>query len=156
MTRRGRPGKGLGHVDPIDASEATKVRLKWILKTLNGEATVKEASEALEVSEARFAVLREQALSGALDALEPRPPGRPPTKDEETAEVKRLRRENRELLLELQAAWTRTELALTMPHVLRERPEAEADEKGGPRARRRRKPPWFGDRANDTEGRSSG
>ena len=33
---RGRPGKGLGHVDGLEGPEASKARMKLILETLHG------------------------------------------------------------------------------------------------------------------------
>lgn len=151
MARRGRPGKGLEHVDGLEAEAQTKERLKWILRSLEDSCTVREAAQALGVSEARFRTLREQALAGALEALAPRAPGRPPAPKEDP-EVVRLREENQALLFELQAAFARTEIALAMPHVLRERPPGEAREKKGSAPRR---PAWFTDARTDTEGGSS-
>lgn len=153
MARRGRPGKGVGHVDGLEGAQATKDRLTWILRSLSGACSLREAAQALGVSEARFRTLREQALTGALEALAPRAPGRPPAPKEDP-EVVRLREQNQALLFELQAAFARTEIALAMPHVLRERPPEDVGEKGGP-APRRRRPAWFTDASEDTEDGSS-
>jgi len=72
------------------------------------------------VSASRFHELRREALQAALDGLAPGAAGRPkhedPSADQER--LKALERENRELMLELQASYTRTEIALAMPHVL--------------------------------------
>ena len=38
----GRPNKGLGHVDGLDADAAQKERLRVILATLSGELTVND------------------------------------------------------------------------------------------------------------------
>ena len=152
MTRRGRPGKGLGHVDARDGAAEEKRRLRLILDTVYGERTVREAAAQLGLSEARFRALRAEALQGALDALAPRPPGRPPMVAVESDEVAALRRQVKELTFELQTAWTRTELALTMPHVLRDA-AAPAPKKGGSRRRRRR---WFTDATNGTDAERGG
>jgi transposase len=116
MERRGRPTEGVGHVDKLEGEEAEKQRLRLILQTLNGELSVKEAAEALGLSESRVHELRDQALQGALDALTPKAAGRP--MQVETPEQK----ENRELkaqLLEAQkellAERVRTEVALAFP-----------------------------------------
>jgi hypothetical protein len=147
---RGRPGKGWGHIDGLEGEDAEKARMKRIFQTVSGELTVREAAKALGISEARFFAMREEVLQQWLDALQPRPPGRPPKHEEtEPAEVEALLRQIKELQLDLKVAQTRTELALTMPHVLKDRPKPD-DEKGGPKARRRGKPKWFDENTDDT------
>lgn len=153
MARRGRPGKGLGHVDALEGAPATKDRLKWILRTLDGSCSLGEAAAALGLSEARLRVLRAQALGGALGALSPGVPGRPAHAAEDP-EIVRLREENAMLLFELQAACARTEVALALPHLLRERPPTEPGEKRGP-APRGRRPRWFAEASPDTDGGSN-
>lgn len=150
---RGRPGKGLGHVDGLEGPEATKARMRLIMQTLHGEVTVKEAACILGISASRFAAMRQEAMQGWLDAMAPGTPGRPPTREApiEPDEVEALRRQVKELMLDLQVANTRTELAITMPHVLKDVKEAEA-EKGGPKAKRRTTKRWFGDSRSDTRG----
>jgi len=116
-----RPPEKTGHVDPLDGSDADKRRLRVILETVAGERSVKEACEKLGVSEARFHVLRRQALQAALDGLAPGAPGRPRKRDEPDSDrVRDLNQEVSELKVDLQAALVRTEIALTMPHLLRE------------------------------------
>lgn len=73
----GRPSKGLAHVDTLRGDPDSKFRLKAILATLSGELFVDEACEELDLGASQFANLRRQVLQGALDALEPRPAGRP-------------------------------------------------------------------------------
>jgi hypothetical protein len=105
------------------------------------------------VSEARFHELRKDALQHLADALATRLPGRPPKEEEpiQASEMEALRQQVAELELDLQVARTRTELALTMPHVLQEEAEAEAGKKGGSKRRQRGgKPPWFEDTTKDT------
>ena len=149
---RGRPGKGEGHVDGLSGSDASKARMKCILATLSGTITVREAAASLGLSEARFHALRQEKLQVWLDALAPRPPGRPVTEEPvEASEMEELQRKLKELQLDLKVAQTRTELALTMPHVLKEEPEPGAVKKGGPKRRRRGgKPPWFEDTTKGT------
>lgn len=151
MGKRGRPGKGLEHIDGLEGGEVAKERQKAILETLLGERTVRDASKELGLSEARVRTLRTEALQTMLDSLEPRPPGRPPKEEEpiDPADVESLRRRVRELEFDLQVARTRTELALTMPHVLKDRPEPEAGKGGGPK-KPHGKPPWFSDTTKGT------
>lgn len=116
-----RPPEKTGHVDPLQGADADKQRLRIILQTVAGERSVKEACEKLGVSEARFHVLRRQALQAALDGLAPGAPGRPRRMDEPDSDrVRELEQEVSELKVDLQAALVRTEIALTMPHLLRE------------------------------------
>mgnify|MGYP003402207127 CR=1 FL=1 len=116
----GRPPEGLVHVDRLLGDEEAKRRLRLVLATLMGELSVTEACERLGVSESRFHELRRHALEGALTGLGPGVPGRPKEAEAEpgTDRLERVERENRQLRIELQAAYVRTELALGMPHVL--------------------------------------
>ncbi len=134
----GRPSEGIGHVDRLEGSEEEKRRLRIVLETLSGERSVREACEALSVSESRFHEMRHEALQAALDGLVPGRAGRPAKMDEaSTSRVAELEREVAELKIELQAALVRTEIALTMPHVLR---GAEDEKKKlGTKEKRRRK-----------------
>lgn len=150
---RGRPGKGLGHVDGLEGPEATKARMRLIVQTLSGEMTVKEAARSLGISTSRFAAMRQEEMQDWLDSMTPGTPGRPPKTEEaiEPSEVEALRRRVKELMFDLQVANTRTELAITMPHVLKDVPKAGA-EKGGPAKKRRTTKRWFGDSRSDTRG----
>lgn len=116
----GRPLKGSALVERFDGSQEAKERLRAVMDTLNGSAGVGQACEKLGISEARFYQLRDQVLQEALNALEPQLPGRPrkeePMQDER---VKELEARIKRLELELQASHVRTQLALTMPEVLR-------------------------------------
>lgn len=142
---RGRPPEGLGHVERLSGPAETKQRLRTILETLSGTCTVAEACARLDVSEARFHQLRQLALEGALAGLEPGLPGRPrPVDAAEPAELDALRRQVSDLEIDLQAARVRTEIALTMPHLLLDAPgrkknvtQAKARRHPG-RSRRRR------------------
>ena len=133
---RGRPTDGVEHVERLDGAEPSKQRLRVILEALRGDKTVREACTELGVSEARFHVLRRQALQAALEGLEPARAGRPaagPT-EHSVEEFEQLQEENLRLKTELYAARVRTEIALTMPHLLR-RGEAKAPRRGQRRRR---------------------
>jgi len=128
---------GPNHVDHLEGADADKHRLRIVLETISGERSVEHACEELGVSASRFHELRREALQAALDGLAPGAAGRPkhedPSADQER--LKALERENRELMLELQASYTRTEIALAMPHVLTSEGKAEIKKKAR-RARR--------------------
>ena len=147
MARRGRPPKGLAHVDSLEGDASSKKRLKAILATLSGELSVPEACERLEVSETRFHDLRRSALEGMLAGIEPRPPGRPPKEPEEDPEVTYLKARLAWAEEELQITRVRTEIALVNPKLLRdpipwpppERPEKRGSSAKPSRRRRQRK-----------------
>lgn len=118
---RGRPPKGLGHIEGLDGTQESKRRLRMILQTLTGERSVASVCKRLGVSESRFHQLRREALEGALSSLDARPAGRPASRPPDlTSAVEDLETEVRDLRIELQASRVRTEIALTMPHLLRD------------------------------------
>ncbi len=140
----GRPSDGLAHVDRLEGDEESKRRLRILLATLTGEMTVVDACERLSVTESRLHELRRQALEGALARLAPGVPGRPKSAEEPSAQrLGELERELRELKIELQASYVRTEIALAMPHLLT--PKARAEIKKKLRGMRRRGSPGAGD-----------
>jgi transposase-like protein len=99
-------------------SARAKERLELILETLGGRRTIAEACQALGLSEAQFHRVRERALEGALEALEPRPVGRPrQAVTPEGERIRELEAELREIQVELMAAEIREELALVMPKI---------------------------------------
>lgn len=119
MERRGRPGLGAAHADGVQASDETKERLKVILQTLSGELGVTEACERLGVSEPHFHRLRERALAGAAEALEPLPAGRRAEPiDPGAARIAELEGELDEMKLELRTSQLREQIAVLMPHLL--------------------------------------
>jgi len=135
---RGRPPGGVAHVERLEGSAELKRRLKVILETLAGQQSVAWACEQLEVSEARFHELRRQVLAAALEGLSPGMAGRPRRPElPAPSRVEELEHEVRELRIELQAARVRTEIALTMPHLL-QRKEARAGKKNEKRRKRPR------------------
>jgi transposase-like protein len=106
-------------VDGADGSDEAKQRLRAILRTLSGELSVSEACAQLGVSEPHFHRLRRDALTGAAEALEPRPAGRPAQQlDERDLQVAELEDKLGELTLELRASQVREQIAVLMPHLL--------------------------------------
>jgi len=112
-----RPGKGLEHVERLDADATSKARLKAILETLSGALSVEAACDRLSISPSRFHALREEALAGALSALSPAPPGRPTTPGPDPTIVA-LRQENAALREKLEVSHLRTQLAVAFPHLI--------------------------------------
>ena len=113
---RGRYPAGMEYLDKLDAAAEDKARLKAIFDTLYGQVRLLEACEQLGIGETRFHQLRELALRGALDAIRPRPAGRPRVR--ETAAAQRIQELEQALAakeLELQAALVRAEVALIVP-----------------------------------------
>jgi hypothetical protein len=115
----GRPPKGIGHVDGLDGPEDLKRRLKVVLETIVGNVSVPGACAELGVSESRLHEMRREALVGALQALLPKPSGRPAKPAEATPREEELLARIDALEVDLQAALVRTELALAMPHLFR-------------------------------------
>jgi transposase-like protein len=134
---RGRPPKGLTHIDSLTPDPESRKRLKAVLATLMGQMTVAEACSRLSLSESRFHELRRRALSGMVDGLEPRPPGRPPQPVEDE-EVSSLKKQVDHLREELQISRLRTEIALWKPSLLRD-PVRPPEKKGSSAKDRRRK-----------------
>lgn len=115
---RGRHPAGPEYVHKLDGSQQAKERLHTILEVVSGDCRVLEACRRLEVSEPRFHQLRIEALQAALANLEARPAGRPCRADlEATERLRALEEEVQALRIELHAAQTRAELALTLPHL---------------------------------------
>jgi len=117
---RGRPPLKSGQVDGLEGPEASKERLRVILESLSGDLTVAQACEQLGIGETRYHALRREALSGALEALAPRAPGRPRREESpEERRIKELEAHVADLEEEIVSQRVRLELALTMPHVLK-------------------------------------
>jgi transposase-like protein len=116
---------GIDLVERMSGPPQAKERLMAVLESLGGDATVVELAKILGVGRARFYELRDRALEGALSALmEGRRGPRPRVSGMHDAELSRLQAENDELRVQLVAERVRTELALVMPQVLRDRAPA--------------------------------
>jgi hypothetical protein len=118
-------------VDRLNGADDEKRRLRVVLETIAGEKTIEQACEELHVSASRFHELRREALQAALDGLTPAAAGRPKHDDPpvDHDHVKALEAENKHLKAELLASYTRTEIALAMPHLLTPKARAEVKKK---------------------------
>ena len=135
MRRRGRPALGADLVERLGASALARRRLSIILRTISGETAIDAACAALGVRRSMFHKLRARFLAQAAELLEPRPAGR--RRREVTpaeARVRGLEEENARLRLDLRAQQVRSEIAVTMPFLLRPPP-------AGVRKKRRGVPP---------------
>ena len=133
----GRRPLGIDLVEGMVGPPQAKERLMAVLESLSGEGTIAELAHICGVGRSRFYELRDRALYGALSALLPDRPGPrasvPDARDEEIAE---LEAQIEELRMQLVAQRVRTELAVVMPHVLREpssSPKPPARRRGTPR-----------------------
>jgi hypothetical protein len=63
---RGRPPKGLTHIDSVTPDPESRKRLKAVLATLLGQMTVAEACRELSLSESRFHEIRRRARAGMV------------------------------------------------------------------------------------------
>jgi transposase-like protein len=112
LKKRGRPPRGPDVVSALDGSEHAKERLRVILETVAGQMTIAAACAELGIGEAAFHKLRQRALEAGIQGLEPKPRGRPPSKEKlEDERLKKLEQENEQLRLELIAADLREQLA---------------------------------------------
>lgn len=120
---RGRRTDGPRKATGMDGSEQAKLRLKVILEVIAGKRTVKSACEELSISDARYHELEREALQAAVDRLEPKPAGRPPSASSPSdPKLVALEEEVKELRIGLRAAQIREEIAIVMPHLLKPRP----------------------------------
>jgi transposase-like protein len=120
MAKRGRPVKGAELVEDLGGSQAAKQRLRIILQTLAGVMTVQDACAELGIQRSGFHKLRQQFLAHATGLLEPRPRGRQPLQPSAAQiELATLRQEVTQLKLDLKAQQIREEIALVMPHLLK-------------------------------------
>jgi hypothetical protein len=123
-------------VDGVEGSREAKRRLRVILETVAGERTVDEACAKLGMGPAAFYKLRERVLQDAVASLEPRKVGRPrKEKSREQEKLEKLQAELFEVKKDLQAARIREEIAVVMPHLLRDKKGKKKKEKGGRRQR---------------------
>jgi hypothetical protein len=116
MRVRGRKPDLEGLIDRRDGSEEAKRKASVLLRTFGEELTVIEAGRKLGLNEGRAHVWRERMLQGAVDALEPRPSGRPKVPVEpRDEEIERLEKELAELRGKLLLERVREELSLIRP-----------------------------------------
>ena len=126
-----RPNLGVEHVDKLAGERETKTRLKWILMSLSGEASVNDAAERLGVCASRFHELRDEALMGALEALAPKPVGRPASAGTESLRVLELESELDHTRYLLEVERVRTEMLVVMPEVVLGKASPLRVERGG-------------------------
>jgi hypothetical protein len=115
---RGRPINGVDLVERLDKPRVLRRRVRIVLGTLAGELTIAHACAELGVGRTRFLALRWRVLAGAVEALRPRPRGRPRVLPADSAEVEALQARIRELEIALRTTALRSEIALTMPYLL--------------------------------------
>jgi hypothetical protein len=135
---RGRYPSGPEFVLKLHGSDLAKKRALVLLETLRGKCRVQEACARLELSEQRLDQIRIDGLQGFVDALEPRPSGRP-AKVLTPAEiaVQQLQARIAQLEADLRAALIRAELAVTLPQAR----EVEAKKASRSSGRKHRRPP---------------
>lgn len=139
---RGRPIIGVDLIERLEGPRLLRRRVQIVLATVAGALTIAQACAELGVGRTQFHALRWRVLEGALEALRPRPRGRPRRDDGASAEVRVLEARIRELELALRTTALRSEIALTMPFLL---DRAGRKKKGGdrrgpsPAARRERR-----------------
>ena len=112
---RGRKPPGPEFVHRLQGPRPAKQRLEVILQTLTGKLGVKQGAAQLGMSPQQLHLLRDQSLQGALDALAPRPVGRPrrtPAAAQEVIDA--LQRDNARLQRDLDASRVREQVALLL------------------------------------------
>jgi len=116
-----RPTSGEKMLDPLPGTTEAKARLAAIVATMSGEKSIPEACTELCIGEARFHEMRKEFLASALGLLERKTAGRKPAEPPEGTVVRlaELEDENRTLREMLEASRIRTEIALTMPGLLK-------------------------------------
>ena len=115
-----RTTQGADIADNQDGSDLAKAKLKAILQTLSGEKSIPEVCQELGIGDAMFHKLRSRFLEEAVSLLEPRRPGpKPHEESPEEQELRILREKVKELSIKLECSRIQTEVALTMPHLLK-------------------------------------
>ena len=131
---RGRPITGVDLTERVDGPRALRRRLRIVLATLAGSLTIAQACAELGIGRTQFHKLRWRVLESAVEGLRPRPRGRPRAIAVESLEVQQLQARIRELEDALKTTALRSEIALTMPHLL---DRAGRKKKGAGRGRAR-------------------
>ena len=115
---RGRPITGVKLIERLDGPRAVRRRVRVVLATIAGGLTIAQACAELGIGRTQFHALRWRVLEGALEALRPRPRGRPRAIERESLAVQQLQARIRELEVALSTTALRSEIALTMPYLL--------------------------------------
>ena len=131
---RGRPIIGVDLIERLDGPRAMRRRVRIVLATIAGSLTIAQACAELGVGRTQFHKLRWRVLESAVEGLRPRPAGRPRQQSLDSPEVAQLQARIRELEDALKTTALRSEIALTMPHLL---DRAGRKKKSAGRARRR-------------------
>ena len=131
---RGRPIIGVDLIERLEGPRGQRRQMRILLATIAGSLTIAQACAELGIGRTRLHQLRWRVLAAGFAALDPQPRGRPRL-PEPSREVQLLRARNRELELALQTTALRSEIALTMPHLL---DRAARKKKGGSSHRRPR------------------
>ena len=135
---RGPRAKGPRLVERLAGSELAKRKLRIVLETIAGRRGIEAACQELGIGPTAFYEIRTKVLEGALQPMEPRPPGRPPRPVLETeSRISELESEVRRLKLELNIAHVREEVLLSMPSVFQ--PAKAARKKKGERTKKKRR-----------------
>jgi hypothetical protein len=129
---RGRPLVGVDLVERLAGPRGQRRQLRILLGTIVGTLTIAQACAELGIGRTRLHQLRWRVLEGSFAALGPRARGRPP-RPGPSAEMQQLQARIDELELALQTTALRSEIALTMPHLL----DRAARKKKGAAFRRR-------------------
>ena len=122
----------------LDGSREAKKIAVVLLEVLSGVRTTTEATEALQITQARYYQLESRALQGFISSLEPKPRGRIRTPE---AELNEMKQKNARLQQELQrhkALVRAAQRSIGLPSLSRARAK---DEKNGKRRRKRKSTP---------------
>jgi hypothetical protein len=115
---RGRPILGVDLIDRLDGPRGQRRQMRILLATIAGVLPIAQACAELAIGRTRLHALRWRVLEAGFAALGPRPRGRPRQIASVSADVQRLQARIRELELALQTTALRSEIALTLPHLL--------------------------------------
>ena len=136
---RGRKPVGPEVAERLNGSEQALLRLRTVLETLAGDLRVQDACTRLGICEARFHEVRQAMLEGALQALEPKPAGRPSQRSAPAEEkVQELTQRVETLEVELKAAQLQQAIAVILPQALAPQPPPAPEKKTPPPSPRRR------------------
>jgi hypothetical protein len=132
---RGRPILGVDLIDRLEGPRGQRRQMRILLGTIAGVLPIAQACAELGIGRTRLHALRWRVLSAGFAALDPRPRGRPRLARAD-AEVVALQTRIRDLERALRTTALRSEIALTLPHLLDR--AARKKKEGGRLTRRRR------------------